>query len=145
MNVGLVSDFAMLVADELHSMIGKDNEMRDLKFRAWDEVTQSFIYSDKIAGGMWRYFKTLEDRGIRHFESEEWTGVKDDSGQDIYEGDILERTDGSKVIIKYSVNAHSFEWYSLQDSFRYWNSDSSQWELSKIVGNIHEEGKWITK
>ncbi|GAH10914.1 unnamed protein product [marine sediment metagenome] len=63
--------------------------MRDRKYRAWDKVKEEFIYSDKIAGGMWRFFKLLEDRGIRHFEADDFTGPHDKNNVAIYEGDLI--------------------------------------------------------
>ena len=58
---------------------------RERKYRAWDEAAEVFILSDQIAGGMWRFWKTLEDRGIRHFEADDWTGLKN-----IYESDTVQ-------------------------------------------------------
>jgi len=60
-----------------------------LKFRAWDSVQEIFIYSDKVSGGMWRFFKLLEDRGIRHFEAQPFINLPDKNDVEIYEGDIV--------------------------------------------------------
>lgn len=50
--------------------------MRELKFRVWDGNHNRFIYPDIIELGC----------GI---EYEQYTGLKDKNGQEVYEGDIL--------------------------------------------------------
>lgn len=110
----------------------------ELKFRAYDEVTQEFIYSDQIAGGMWRYFKTLEDRGIRHFMSEQYIGIKDVNGQGIYQGD--------KVRLL-SQNIQETKQLQLYNKVVEWNNKTCGWNIRPIrknhkgyliIGNIHE-------
>ena len=119
--------------------------MIEIKFRAWDKVGKKMwkVSSMKFFGEKGNF-----DLQVEGNENEEWkeepefiimqyTGMKDKNEREIYEGDILKRIDGLKVLIKWSEDSHGFEWYSLDIPTRYWNSDSSQWELSEIVGNIY--------
>jgi hypothetical protein len=115
--------------------------MRDIKFRVWDEATESFVYSDQIAGGMWRFFKTLEDRGIRHFESEQFTGLKDGSGKDIYEGDLVIFERNNPQINPRVVVPVIFEF----GAFYVGNHErlllSQVAEIVDVFGNIHDSRK----
>ena len=61
----------------------------ELKFKAWDPIKEEFVYSEKIAGGMWRFFKELEDRGMRHFQARIFVGIQDWNNIDVYDGDLI--------------------------------------------------------
>ena len=126
--------------------------MREIKFRAWDKKNKTMAYDNTyvcdititFSGQIFCHDSYYEIYDY-DFDLMQYTGVKDVNDKEIYEGDILKRVDDSKVVIKYSVNSHSFEWYSLQIPDRYWNSDSSQWELSEIVGNIYENPELVKR
>uniref|UniRef100_A0A6M3LNF2 Putative YopX protein n=1 Tax=viral metagenome TaxID=1070528 RepID=A0A6M3LNF2_9ZZZZ len=99
--------------------------MREIKFRAWDAVKQEFIYSDLIAGGMWRYFKTLEDRGIRHHESQQYTGVVNKQGKEIYNSDLLKDKLG---------NANEVYWDGRTYSYRLRINGELQFDKTRFIG-----------
>ena len=114
----------------------------ELKFRAWDEVTEEFIYSDQIAGGMWRFFKTLIDRGIRHYQAELYTGKQDINSKDIYQGD--------KVTLLSAPPPKETKLPQLYVKTVEWNNKTCGFNIRPakpnhkgylIVGNIHENMK----
>lgn len=114
--------------------------MNNLKCRAWDSVKEEYIYSDNIAGGMWRFFKTLEDRGIRHFESEFALGLQDINSIDIYEGDLIQvwgRNNDRPCQVIFTDGKFQGKY---TDSDFMFTLDKSEIETAriKVVGNIYE-------
>jgi len=121
--------------------------MRNLKFRAWDRVKHKMLY------GVSPFNAHITDENepllslkySKHddCEFEQYTGLKDKNGKEIYEGDILGDMWGGGYIawcdkckqFQYHISTHEcmaclgdVQWYELVN-------DNGKLE---VIGNIHE-------
>ena len=90
---------------------------RQLKFRAWDKLEKRFIYPDKGYQGHYvldlngRFQNLQNGSGGDEYVVQQWTGLKDSKGVDVYEGDIVEFLHKGKKIfskITYYSNVGMF-------------------------------------
>jgi YopX protein len=76
----------------------------------------------------------LFDRPIEEFnnvEVEQFTGIKDKNGREIYEGDVLADGFDNKAIVVFKIHSFQVDGKFISGDF------NSSWV---VIGNIHENG-----
>ena len=123
---------------------------RKLKFRIWDKLAKRFIYPDK--GYQGHYVLTLNGQfqnlqngsGGDEYVVQQFTGLRDSKGVDIYEGDIVR---GKFFDTEYrhleTINSEVV-W---AERYACFNIGIEEWRYSgervTIIGNIFESKKLL--
>ena len=113
--------------------------MREIKFRAWDSMEKKFISDVYISLDGWHYTNSKDDHEP-HLIIEQYTGLRDKNGKEIYEGDKihgngLDYYDSKKTIAIVEWD-ETGGWYPFAN-----NQDEAPYpypENCEIIGNIHE-------
>jgi uncharacterized phage protein (TIGR01671 family) len=130
---------------------------REIKFRAWDKKENEFIYSGiefewRLLGEPGRYgkyneggsdsigFLNIPDR----FIIEQYTGLKDKNGKEIYEGDYLDDNEFGRLRVEWFNG-----WWGVYhvDENGHMSGDDLECycEDREICGNIHETPNYQDK
>ena len=115
--------------------------MREIKFRAWHIESKKMIYQDPSTLGA---FFDHEAYPESDFLYEQYIGLDDESGREIYEGDIIQLSCGCCV----------YEIFWQQEFLRYWLKDDGLSQIHgkhinvfehqvAVIGNIHENPELI--
>lgn len=108
--------------------------MREIKFRAWTGSNLGYSYNDDLE----RLFalKRIAGSGDQII-FEQFTGLHDKNGKEIYEGDIL-YTNEADWIAKVIWNYDGFMLTGLNNTGF---SCSPDYDKCEVIGNIHEATK----
>jgi uncharacterized phage protein (TIGR01671 family) len=122
--------------------------MREIKFRYYDSTIKQFIYSDEFSyPGICERLEMFFGKARNYSEDviQQYTGLKDKSGKEIYEGDIVQYNrrssyDGINFEVKWSED--NWGWVLVSKNKDYLINEQTpegyRYEFIEIVGNIFE-------
>lgn len=123
--------------------------MREIKFRAWDTFNKKWLdqklFSISCCNG--ELLNKSCGGYIGGVEIQQFTGLKDKNGKEIYEGDILsiDSKEGGifKGVITYDDKRIGFKFNDLEDNSIYsiFEGDNKSFE---VIGNIFENKELLT-
>ena len=125
--------------------------MKELKFRAWDKERECYLDETELAGITpdGKYILYIEEEEISKLEIEgnyaveQYTGLKDKNGKEIYEGDIVTLNGEWEEIEGTDCSVISFEngCFMVGDTSEA-GSYLSDW---RVIGNIHQNADLLEK
>lgn len=127
---------------------------RQIKFRFWDLknniwVKQMGLYDDGLIGDFSECFHNIAGKNGEYFVAQQFTGLQDKNGRDIYEGDII-KTDDEILLVEYCEEYAKFgaiiylqDGVEPENSVWHWGEDLFH-VYGEVIGNIFENKELLS-
>ena len=116
----------------------------EIKFRAWDNFNSQYWYSQKYEN-LGDFFTKMQHliNGGNDLVFEQYTGLKDKNGKEIYEGDILTYQNGSgpKKVVEYNNEQGYYRCKFHKGGGFIDTLDYYMKRKCEIIGNIYESSE----
>jgi uncharacterized phage protein (TIGR01671 family) len=129
--------------------------MREIKFRVWDKTSKRYAPISCVFGFLTTIHPDSKDttcliKSNSEYNIEQFTGLQDKNGKEIYEGDILE-LEGFKFIVIWDDKESRFApaevdnlgQYTIGSDYFGWPETGFIQSRIEIIGNINENKELI--